>query len=1668
MKFFEMLFGQKQNAVDPILEAKGQNIANIDSGEADQGGLIEIRKPPLGWKSPESLRIKMGKRVTTVSVTAEKYRQDHPEWFAKHWSTRLKTEIEYYHPDLIKKIEEDLDIKSKNEKLETAVYPPQNWKTAIALKSAFKNGANAITRAAEKYRSDHPEWFGLYWSTIKSENVEYYAPELIAKLEIDLGVKEKLLVHERLGSAPKEWRTDHSLANSWGHHHETVAAAAEKYKESHPEWFKEYASPRSNAGMIHYHPDLVVQLGADLKVSDKILLRKDAEKPPNGWRTPKALQAPWFKKKKDILAAADKYREDHPEWFHIYWSGQLGDSTEFLHPDLINKLKIDLGIEEIIKTRELATKAPKGWRTEGAIAADWVLGTSTISNATEKYRADHPEWFGQYWSTVLKSNTEHYHPDLIKNLEEDLKIKEKFSREDIGKLAPVGWRTPEWLFGQHNTHRDFFTKLANPHREGHPEWFDVYQVKKFGPLVEHYHPTLVKLLENSPELIARLTEREASGKAPEDWKTASAITAQWKGISKPSVIAATAEKYREDHPEWFGSYWSKRLGSRTEYFHPELIGRIEKDLDMEKRKAKKESAPVAPVGWRTPKAIAAEWHGFDGTVSKIGEKYRADHPEWFKMYWSFFLATETEHYHPDLIERVKEDYNEYKAQRDGKKIESRTQEELKLFLKEISENISELSKNFRELIKVFGSSRCVDVLFQFRPEYKVLKHDYVKGLISEYLGDCLNISCGVPPDRKNILLVVEQLSNPDLREGLYEAIKDDCYHYLLNQQRADPLKDRLGATAEYKNHLRSRSGATDNVVFNEIVDRVIKYYTDLWKSYDKPPQFVDALKAGREFPDINQRINIKELEDKKRLVIADEMGVGKSASVIMAKEHLGLKCALVVVPSNVVQTWKNYLSDVKEGGYFKPGQAPKILVVESVEQLQGVQEAGYDYVLISHERLTDRYADGLLEIPYDMLIVDEYHKLKSLKGVRSEKLLRLAQKIDKQEPKEGEAASEESEKYLALLSGTPVPNKVQDIAISLKLLYPERFGKTDDSQLVLQILKGDVLNLRSLLLPRLQMKSLRDAVEMPPLTEELIEIEAGELEKEIYGVFLEDDELASTEKLSLLRQFTLSPWTTESTPGFKGAKIERVGEDIRNAFETKNRVLLFVDDFVENVIRGEHTIMQEFNLPPDVVVRVVHGGISTEERNAIQAEFQDRTNPQKIFLIVSGQTADVGVDYSAAEEVFHYNEPWTKYRKLQELGRAYRPGLAQPLHARTYITKGTIEEGMYEYILQKYRAVEKLVRGIPLSQLEQQLLQEDEKRDDSGLEVNADLAAYYFSNWDRMMQFFGHTKELGEENFRSFVETHGKEYARGYSELGVRSYQANANRVSGTVMHQMIRGGRPQLEEIKILDVASGPEMLKRHIDERYQDKITSVDINPYHFMEGESEQRVVGSWTALPFEARSFNYVNLSLAIDQASFIPSKGKTERIEVLKELNRVLKVGGKAVMSMIYSVDFKDNAGFHSALSKLGFKAVDEFCGEVSSGTRYNSRLIVLEKMDDVEIESEEKVAGEDLLALLDVKEREGMKLVQKEAKIRDTRKVLTSFEINGRKEKIQLNELDRLVLAEEEDIVVQGENLKKLYTRIEAIPPKLILENGFVRIKVGDKYVLFKKLKRASGVVVIK
>lgn len=1290
-------------------------------------------------------------------------------------------------------------------------------------------------------------------------------------------------------------------------------------------------------------------------------------------------------------------------------------------------------IKSVEESKEVYENAPEGWVTNKALARKLGGGRDRsrgrIRAIANEYRTTNPQWFKEYMSSSKPPRPrEHYSPDLVKVIEEEM------SKEST---VPKGWLTTGALAKQLKKSHRTVQKTAETLRVANPHLFKKYRsLLPPAKLLEYY----------SPELITAVTKQISKLEhAPEGWMTKHAITNVLGGefgITRKTVENIVG-KYNTAHPEWLKDYLIPE-GQKRKHYSPELVEIIRDEVSKIER---------APEGWVTREFLAAKLKISPQSIRKIANKHRESNLDWFKNY-RISTGRIFETYSPQLVEIISRETNARKTkERAEEEAFERTESlrhDLESFSKDVAEGKTLESQEFRKLLNMFGSANLFDILYKYRPEFRNIPPDYVKGTIAKYLGDFLIIQNKFSIE--DVRPAVQYLSEQPFQDALFEVIKSDCLDYYHREKQA-----RAGAVdreiiGKYITSTKEHAQEYQSPELTAVIDRVEGYYSSLFSDLKKPDRIVEALRPERPFPDLNQVVNMKELSDKKRLLIADEMGLGKSASVILAKEYLGVKCALVVAPSNVLATWQEYLSDKvteigAQVGDFRKEQAPRVLVVDTIEALQDTDISSYGYVLVSQEKMNTRYLAELKKCDFGMLIIDEVHKLKNvMTGKRSQAFIELAKTI------EGDG------KYLALLSGTPVPNKIQDVAMVLKLLYPERFGKTKDKELVASIIRGDIVDLRNLLAPRMQMKSLRQSIELPELREETMTTTLSEKEREIYEILLDDDELTVDQKIRAFRKYVMNPRSVDPTPDIEGSKINDTGAHLREVFQTRRKVVMFVNSYVEGMIRGEDAFIQKFGLPADVRVRIIDGDVPSAERLAIQKEFKETR--EKVLLVVSGQTADVGVDFSSADYVFMYNEPWTEYDKRQQIAREYRPGLAHDLTVTTSIVEGTIEEGIQEYKLLKYNAIQKVLKGIPKTELEQKILEVSEKQRVPDIEGDAAIAKEWLNSpQNRLHRFFGLTKEIGEKNFHRFLLEHGEEYADCYLDMGGRGFQANTARVAGTLIESCSKEKEQQPKAIRILDVASGPEMLKRHIGDALKNQVVSLDINPLHFRE-EGAHRVVGSFLRLPIQDKSVDYANLSLALHYTRFIPRRREYERLETLSEMNRVLKTGGRAVIHLIHSLRFKDEEKFKAVASACGFKIVPEDTGVVSSGSHFRSFGVVLEKERDIQGDISALVQSIGPENLDGIKFRESVS-----SPLRNARRIIDRFAVHNREIPVSFNETDREAFAQEQEILREGRKLIEEYGSIKAVPKNEIIARGFLRIFNGRSYRLLKKSEKMGGFV---
>jgi SNF2 family DNA or RNA helicase/ubiquinone/menaquinone biosynthesis C-methylase UbiE len=1626
------------------------------------------KQAPRDWANTTQLTKELNRDFTTIARLAESYRTEHPEWFGEYLD-KARRPATFYAPELVRLISEQLNVER----------PPEGWRTLTNIANSIQRDTSVINKFVRQFRLTHPEWFREFRSL--GGLTEFYSPELIAIIEEEFAAQEK---------APPGWMAVKPLAKKIGVSAPTIRTFVNQYRSKNPKWFKLYYGL---GGMHeHYAPELI-----------DIISSHFTEYPTKqpGWETVGKLSKRLHRSDYHIEDIAKPFRESHPQWFKKLRTNS--GVYEHYAPELV---------EFITKSIE-NQKVPQGWLTNMVTAREIGVSNAKVREIANRYRANNPHWFKIYLSDRGHED-EHYAPELVDIIKYDVekegfKLLPSASKEGL-YIDESGnkWGTVSYFYKKFNlssgllkANRDriqFIRGMDSRKATGYlysesdvlsfladnldnnyvNNKSDVIEVERFPERYLdaegiYWAPIESFKANNSeiPDIAARFTKlpfiifKDGSGKRKKYYAEELAkkridnivrhrelpkVNVDQKYIDDEQRVWVTDEyfirkyqlkrhaldRYTKNLKSIKGRRWSGQITDL--YLQADLEPYARELVDLSLLPQLDESGMYidhAGIRWVSRSYLREKFFiKHDKLVSVLAGKPSLMGRSRSGMSIKIYREDQA-------IEAIKAaGYSEQHSRNERREEQRKLEAQLKEFMEAVELGRSMEAQEFRKLITLFGSSKAIDILFRFRPEFQGVPVENIKSVIANYIGDFLVIKHHF--NSEDLEAGVKYLGEPEFREGLTEVIKNSCLEFYHQKKKDKVSQSDTEIIKEFIENIRAKAGDTVSPDLESVLQEVEDYYLNII-DLPKPSRLVEFINEGRPFPDLNQLINVKEVMEKKKMLIADDMGLGKSASAILAKEYLGVKRALIVAPSNVIDTWQNYLES-----YFQEGQRPPVLVVDTPKALHQ-DYSPYEYVLISQERLNEKYLQKLQQSDFGMLIIDEVHKLKNLQaGKRSQHILELAESIQKED------------KYLVTLSGTPAPNKVEDIAMILKLLYPEKFEHMTNRELVQSVIEGDVVDLRSLLVPRMQMKSLRESVEMPQHKEwPPIEIELSDIERHIYEVLLEQDSLTATQKIRTLRQFLLNPELMETNPVFTGSKIEAVNQSLLEDFRTKQKIVMFVNGYIENVIRGPKSIVKKLNLPEDVEIRVIEGKVKKPQRLAIQKELNQ--NDKKILLVVSGQTADVGVDFSGGESVYFYNEPWTKYDLLQQLARVYRFGLKHDMESKIFITKNTIEEGIHRYIEIKQRSIEKILKGIPLTDLEKELLEQSEKQQDPNLEVNPELAEYYFTSWDRLMRIFSEVKQIGEKDFQDYLAEYGQDYAECYLDLGTRSYQANGSRLVGTLIDELAKSEGQDPERLRILDIASGPEMLKRHVKEKYQKRIFSIDINKYHFAH-EGINRAVASFNHIPFENGTFDYINLSFALHYTKLRPSSEDYERVQVLSEINRILKEKGKGVINLIYSLDLKSEADFKKAINVLGFKIVEDYSGEVTVGQTYKSRIITLEKERDIEADFQE------LLKKLDKQSLEGLKFIRTKFSPKDTKRIVKEFSLADKSLEVQFNQEDKIVLEEEEKITNTGNYLKQTYGGIKNIPGEVLRDYQLVRFFDGYQYVLFKKLKNAKGVVIVK
>ena len=423
--------------------------------------------------------------------------------------------------------------------------------------------------------------------------------------------------------------------------------------------------------------------------------------------------------------------------------------------------------------------------------------------------------------------------------------------------------------------------------------------------------------------------------------------------------------------------------------------------------------------------------------------------------------------------------------------------------------------------------------------------------------------------------------------------------------------------------------------------------------------------------------------ERDKLLIGDEQGLGKtkeSIDITVARKKELVKTLIVCGVNSVKYNWEKEISiHSKEKSVMIDGKTMDIRVQQLNDWYKGAEYFGIINIeSLRNEKIQDAIYLGIKDGFIGAVIVDEIHKAKN--GVTSQQGKAL--RILKTHVRIG-------------LSGTPM-NKAEDLWNILTWLEVEKRGfySFRNTYCVMggygnyKVVGHKNLESLNAELNKVMLRRKKDEVlDLPPKVYSTEYVELTKAQQKIYrdikqGI-LEDMEniLASVNPLSCtlrLRQLTGGLFT-EDNP-----KLERI-KDMLDEEIIPNGYKAIIFSQWEQITAVYKDALNEYN--PIYIT----GKVSPEDRQKEVERFQ--TDPSCKLAIGTIGAMGTGLTLNKASYVFFIDKLWNSGENAQAEDRAHRIGTAGTVNIISLVAKGSVDEGVEEYLIENKDLFERVVDG---------------------------------------------------------------------------------------------------------------------------------------------------------------------------------------------------------------------------------------------------------------------------------------------------------------------------------------------------------------------------------------
>lgn len=428
-----------------------------------------------------------------------------------------------------------------------------------------------------------------------------------------------------------------------------------------------------------------------------------------------------------------------------------------------------------------------------------------------------------------------------------------------------------------------------------------------------------------------------------------------------------------------------------------------------------------------------------------------------------------------------------------------------------------------------------------------------------------------------------------------------------------------------------------------------------------------------------QKTGVQYILDKKRLIVGDQPGLGKSGQAIAAITAAGAFPCLIICPSSLKENWRRevelwtsrkamILSDrVKDSWplYHEARMADFFIVnYESLKKYfvaeinRPVGEDGKKAPLrLNHIKFSSK-----VNI-FASVVVDESHRVKDVKTQQTKFVKGICS----------------GKEYIVLLTGTPVVNKPKDLVSQLGII--DRIGDLGGYKNFTQWFCEDESRWREL-----NVMLRKTCFYRREKTDVLTDLPAKMRQAVMCDITTRREyDNALIDLVDYLKRYKQAT-DEQIQKSMKGEIMVRIG--ILKNISARGKINDVVDYVSDVVASGEKIILfthlkevqQELKSHfPTAVTIFGEDDMQTRQRNV--DAFQN--DPDVKIIICSIKAAGVGLTLTASSRVAFVELPWHPADCEQCEDRAHRIGQTNSVQCTYFLGKDTIDEHIYQIIAEK-------------------------------------------------------------------------------------------------------------------------------------------------------------------------------------------------------------------------------------------------------------------------------------------------------------------------------------------------------------------------------------------------